>query len=242
MTAATRSSAFLRGARNSAPFLLVLTPFAMLFGLVGTEAGLNIAQVLGFSVLVIAGASQLTALQLMVEEAPTVIVLVSALAVNLRMAMYSASLAPWLGGAPFWQRALAAYLLVDNSCAQSLAEYEARPSASMAERITYFFGSMCLIAPMWYAGTILGVLVGRDLPEGLALDIAMPITFLALVAPALRTLAHVAAALTACVLGLAFAGLPYNLGLLPAGLLAMAAGAEVERRGLARPLQIGRSS
>ena len=68
-----------------------------------------------FSLVVIAGAAQFTALQLLQEEAPTVIVLISALAVNLRMAMYSASLTPYIGSAPLWQRAFAAYLTVDQS-------------------------------------------------------------------------------------------------------------------------------
>ena len=108
MTTTTKSD-FLRGAKAGAPFLLVIGPFALLFGVVGTEAGLNLAQVMGFTVLVIAGASQFTAVQLMADNAPTLIVLATALAVNLRMAMYSASIAPWIGAAPLCARLLAAY-------------------------------------------------------------------------------------------------------------------------------------
>ncbi|MEM1431145.1 MAG: AzlC family ABC transporter permease [Pseudomonadota bacterium] len=241
MTISTTRSAFLRGARESAPFILVLMPFSFLFGVVGTEAGLDLAQVMGFSVLVIAGASQLTALQLMTEQAPALIVLASGLAVNLRMAMYSASLAPWLGAAPFWQRAFAAYLIVDNSYAQAVAEYEAKPQMSLQERVALFFGTMVLIAPLWYLGTLAGAVAGRDVPSGLPIDFALPIAFLALVAPALRTLAHLAAAFVALVLGLLLAGLPYNLGLLPAAAVAMAVGAEIERRGYARPLRAERA-
>jgi predicted branched-subunit amino acid permease len=92
-------------------------PFAILFGVVGTEAGLNLAQVMGFSVGVIAGASQFAALQLMSENAPTLIVVASALAVNLRMAMYSAALAPHLGPASLRDRALIAYMNVDQTYA-----------------------------------------------------------------------------------------------------------------------------
>jgi len=68
----------------------------------------------------------------------------------------------------------------------------------------------------------------------------VPITFIALIAPGLRTLAHLVAALVAVAMGLALAGLPWNLGLLAAALLAMAAGAEVERCGFARPLRAER--
>ncbi|MFT6271735.1 MAG: putative branched-subunit amino acid permease, partial [Dinoroseobacter sp.] len=100
MPATIPKSAFWLGFRDSAPFVVVVAPFALVFGVIATEAGLNLAEVMGFTFLVIAGAAQLTALQLMTENAPTVVVLVSALAVNLRMAMYSASLAPHLGNAP----------------------------------------------------------------------------------------------------------------------------------------------
>ena len=59
----------------------------------------------------------------------------------------------------------------------------------------------------------------------------MPIMFLAIVAPMLKTLAHLAAALTSIVVALALVWLPSGTGLLIAGLAAMAVGAEMERRG-----------
>jgi len=239
---ASTAAAFRRGVVDSLPFVLVVGPFGFVFGVLGTEAGLNLAAVMGFSVLVIAGASQLAALQLMLDNAPAVIVLASALAVNLRMAMYSASLAPWIGAAPLWQRALVAYLLVDQSYAVSVANYEREPRWDVAQRIALYFGTVVLIAPVWYGFTLAGALLGRDLPEAWALDFAVPIAFIALIAPGLRTLAHVAAASMAIVLGLAFAGLPYNLGLLLAAGAAMAVAAEVERRGHARPISLGRQA
>ena len=100
MAASTPRTAYWRGFRAALPFTIVVGPFGLLFGVVGTEAGLDVAQVMGFTVLVIAGASQFTALQLMQDNAPTLIVIASALAINLRMAMYSASFAPHLGRAP----------------------------------------------------------------------------------------------------------------------------------------------
>jgi branched-subunit amino acid transport protein len=116
--------------RDALPFTIVVIPFAILFGVVGTEAGLNLAQVMGFSVVVIAGASQFAALQLMSENAPTLIVVASALAVNLRMAMYSAALAPHLGPASLKERALIAYMTVDQSYALSVQRYEDAPGLS----------------------------------------------------------------------------------------------------------------
>lgn len=219
---------FLRGARAGAPFILVIVPFGLLFGVVGTEAGLNLAQVMGFTVLVIAGAAQFTALQLMVDDAPTLIVLATALAVNLRMAMYSAALVPYLGRAPLWQRALAAYGLVDQSYAVSALEFERNTAMDLPARFAFFMGSFLVVAPFWYAATLAGALLGTAIPGGFGLDFAIPITFLAIIAPALRTVPHVVAALVSTVLALALAGMPYGTGLLVAAAAAMVAGAATE--------------
>lgn len=230
MTVSTEKSAFWRGVRSALPFIVIVIPFGMLFGVVGTEAGLSIGEVMAFTVLVIAGASQFTALQLMSDHAPTLIVIASALAVNLRMAMYSAALAPHLGPLPFWQKACVAYLNVDQTYALSDQEYADRPGMSLREKLAFFLGTAVPIMPLWVGGTYLGVVVGAAIPDGFGLDFAVPITFIALIAPALRTLAHVAAALTSVVVAITVAFLPWNLGLLVAGLAAMIVGAEVERR------------
>lgn len=230
MTITTTKSAYLKGIADGAPFILVIIPFAALFGLLATEAGLSVIEALSFSVVVIAGAAQFTALQLMQEQAPTVIVLCSALAVNLRMAMYSASLTPWIGGAPLWQRALAAYLTVDQSYVIAMAQYEKAPKMTVPQRMGYFFGAVTPIVPLWYFFTFIGAYLGARVPDGLALDFAIPITFLAMIAPMFRTLAHVVAAFVAVVVSLFATGIPYSLGVIVAGLIGMMAGAEVERR------------
>jgi len=224
----TTRSSFWRGFRGGVPFLLVAAPFALLFGVVGTEAGLSIAQVMGFSIVVIAGAAQFTAVQLMTENASTVIVLAASLVVNLRMAMYSAALAPHLGAAPLPARCLIAYFNVDQTYAMGQAEYEAAPDQPMASRIAFFLGASAPLVPSWYIFTYVGAVTGSAIPPGYALDFALPITFLALVAPALKTLAHMVAALTSVIVALALVWMPSGLGLIAAALVAMIVGARVE--------------
>jgi predicted branched-subunit amino acid permease len=228
MASSSVKSAYWKGVRNGAPFILVVSPFALLFGVVATEAGLNVFETMAFSIVVIAGAAQFTALQLMNENAPTLVVLASALAVNLRMAMYSASLTPYIGGAPMWQRAWAAYFTVDQAYALSIIEYETHPKLTLPERMAYFFGVVTPICPNWYLFTLIGALVGQSIPQEMALDFAVPITFLAMIGPMLRTGAHVAAAMVSVTLALLFAWVPYNLGLMIAGIGGMMAGAQVE--------------
>lgn len=224
----TDKSAFWAGFRDGAPFIVVVGPFAMLFGVIATEAGLNVFESLVFSVVVIAGAAQFTALSLMQEDVPTLIVLASALTVNLRMAMYSASITPHLGAVPFWKRALAAYVLVDQSYAVAVTRYEREPQMPLSQKLAYFFGVVVPICPLWYLFTVIGAVAGRGIPESWAVDFILPLAFLSMIGPMLRTPAHVVAALTGITVALLAAGLPYNLGFLVAGLAGMTAGARAE--------------
>ena len=228
MAASTTNSAYWKGFRDGIPFILVVTPFALLFGVVATESGLNLLETMGFSIVVIAGASQFTALQLMNDNAPTLIVILSALAVNLRMAMYSASLTPYIGKAPLWKRAFIAYFMVDQAYAMSIVTYETRPEMSVAARVSYYFGVITPIVPLWYLFTLVGAMVGQSIPPEMALDFAVPITFIAMIGPMLRTPAHVIAAVVSVALAIGFAWVPYNLGLMIAAIGAMVTGAQAE--------------
>ncbi|SHJ56025.1 Predicted branched-chain amino acid permease (azaleucine resistance) [Palleronia salina] len=228
MGATTAKSAFGQGVLLGLPFILVIVPFGALFGVVATEAGLNLWATMGFSALVIAGAAQFTALSLMGEDAATWLVIVTALAVNLRMAMYSAALVPHLGAAPLGQRACAAYLLVDQTFAAASATYDQRPEMDLRAKLALFFGIATPIVPLWYVSSLAGALLGASIPEAWALDFALPLTFIAMLGPMLRTLAHVGAALVSIALSLAFAGLPAGVGLLLAGGAAMVTGALIE--------------
>tara|TARA_R100001369_G_scaffold85017_1_gene118296 strand:- start:1003 stop:1719 length:717 start_codon:yes stop_codon:yes gene_type:complete len=228
MTSTTRKTPYVQGILDASPFILMIIPFATLFGVLATEAGLNVVETMAFSIVVIAGAAQFTALQLMQENTPTVIVLISALAVNLRMAMYSASLTPYIGAAPLWQRALCAYLTVDQSYVVGVSKFEREPDMTVPERVAYFLGAITPIVPLWYGFTLIGALVGARVPESWALDFAIPIAFLAMIAPMFRTAAHVVAALVAVVVALLAAGIPYSLGLIVAGIAGMMAGAQTE--------------
>jgi len=228
MSATIPKSPFRYGVYDALPFLIIVAPFAFLFGVVAADVGLDMLQIIGMSVTVFAGASQFTALQLMQEAAPLVIVVITAMAVNLRLVMYSAALTPYLGDAPPWHRVLFAYFLVDQTYALSVMRFEERPDWGLPERSAYYFGCIAPLYPTWMICTVWGAMLGTTVPDWLALDFAVPICFLALVGPMLKTPAHVAAALTSVVLALGLAFIPYGLGLLIAALGAMMVGAQVE--------------
>ena len=221
-------SAFVRGLIAALPMTVVVGPFAMLFGVVATEAGLNLFEAMLFSISVFAGASQFAALQTMQENAPVLVVLATSLAVNLRMVMYSMTLAPHFGTLPLRSRAVMAYFLVDQSFATTVAEIDRKPKMTAQEKRAVFFGAVVAVAPLWFVACLVGGLIGTAIPPDYALDFALPITFLAMVAPMLRSLPHLVAAGVSILLSLLLVGMPYGTGLLVAAAAAMAAGVWAE--------------
>ncbi len=221
------SRAVLDGVRAAAPFILVVTPFALVFGVVGTEAGLSLPEIMGFSFLVVAGASQIVAVELLRDNAPTIVILVTALAVNLRLIMYSAAMAPLLAGTTLRQRAMIAYGLTDQSFALMMADSERR-SRSVGERVAFFFGTTLVVVGFWYVFTLIGAVLGATIPESFALDFAVPISFIATLAPMLRSVPHIAACAVSVAVSLLLYALPYGTGVLVAAGVAMITGAQME--------------
>ncbi|MGB0659022.1 MAG: AzlC family ABC transporter permease [Mangrovicoccus sp.] len=224
----TRRAAFWRGYLDCAPFILIVIPYSMLFGVVARDAGLDLLQTMSMSVLVIAGAAQFTALALLQDQAPVFIALLTSLAVNLRMAMYSAALVPHLGHAPLGMRALMSYLMVDQAFAVAVRTYEDHPDMPQSVKVAYYMGAMMLICPFWYGFSFLGAVIGESIPAALQLDFAVPVCFIALLAPLLRSAAHMVAAFVSVLASIAFAWLPWSLGIIAAALIAMIAGAQTE--------------
>ncbi len=220
--------AYRAGVVGALPFVIAIVPFGMLFGVVATEAGLDIVRTMVMTTFIIAGASQFAVVQLLQEGAPALIALGAALMVNLRMAMYSASLAPHLGKSPLWLRLILGYFVVDQVYGLAIRRYHDHPRMTLPEKVAYFLGVASPVCPLWIAATYLGARMGSGVPEEWAIDFAAPVTFIAIAAPMLRGTPHFAAAFVAIVAALAFAWMPWSLGLLFASALGMLTGAWVE--------------
>ena len=221
--AATGRRGFRAGIVAALPVLLAVGPFGMIFGIIATEAGLDLAQTMVMTVTVIAGASQIAALQLLADDAPALIAILPGAVVNLRLAMYSASLAPWWQGTGLGLRALLVLVLHDQSYALSLARY-GRREEPLADRLGFYLGVGVLTASTWTAMTLVGATLGDRLPAEFDIGFVVPVTFIAITAPMLRGRVNVTAALVAAGLALAFAWLPYGLGLMVAAAGGIATG------------------
>lgn len=203
------------GARDTAPVVLGIIPFGLVAGAAAVEAGLTGGQALGLSVVVFAGASQLAAIDLLGDGAPLAVVVGTVLVINLRMVMYSASLAPHIDRAARRWKALGAYLLTDQAYALSIATFRRSDTAGVG----YYLGTAAPLWITWQLCTLLGVVVGARVPPWLPLDFALPLVFLALLVPAIEGPATGLAALVGGTLTTLTVGLPYELAL-PAGAVA----------------------
>src|SRR6185295_18549735 len=119
-------------------------------------------------------------------------------------------------------RWLLAYLLTDEAYATAITRYR-QPDAS-PHKHWFFLGSGLAVWVAWQITTAIGVFVGTAVPDSWALDFALPLTFLAILVPALKDRPALAAALIAGGIAAAAFRWPYGTGLLTAIVAGMAAG------------------
>ncbi len=224
----TPRSEFLSGVKALFPILLGVVPFGMISGIAVTQT--HIPPVSGFimSLLIFSGAALIVALQLITTGAPALVVLFSALIVNLRFMIYSASLAPYLRRLSVGRKSLLAYLLSDQAYAASIMHM----SESSFPDVTWlhFLGAGLTMWLPWQISVGIGMLVGARLPASWSLEFTIPLTFLALAVPAIKDRFTAAAAVIAGIAAVMANGAPFKLGLVIAALLGILAGMLFERR------------
>lgn len=212
----SRITEFTRGARDIVPMIVGAIPFGIIFGTLASGAGLSAWQTLGMSMLVFAGSAQFIAITLLGGGAGAAVVLLTTLVVNLRHALYSATLQPFVRHLPSRWRMPLAFWLTDEAFAVVQHRY-AEPDDS-PHKHWYFLGGALAMYLNWQLCTLVGVIFGQAVPNLAAwgLDFAMLATFIGIVVPMLRNKPQVAAALVAGAVALACHGLPYKLGLMVA--------------------------
>jgi len=216
-------AAFGGGVRAAAPILLGIIPFGLITGISAADAGLNSLQTIGTSVIIFAGAAQLAAIDLWRQDALAAVVVTTVLVINARHLMYSASIAPQFKGLSFGTKAGAAYLLTDQAYVLSIIPFQTG-KWTLHEKLAHYLGAALSLWVTWQITTVIGMVAGSGLPDGLSLAFAIPLVFLALLIPAVQTRPSLVAAVVAGVVAMLSGGLPYNSGLLLAASAGIVAG------------------
>ena len=224
----TRTQEFWNGVRDEAPILLGVVPFGLVFGALAISAHLSTLAAQAMSSIIFAGASQIIAAQLVGTGTSGLVILMVVFVVNLRHALYSASVAPHVKDLKTGWKLLLAYLLTDEAYAVSIMHYDR--DGDPRNRHWYFFGAGLTLWSSWQVSTAIGIFIGAQIPASWPLDFVLPLTFIALVVPAIKDRAGLAAALVAGLIGLLAVNLPYKTGLLAAALIGIVTGLVIEGR------------
>jgi 4-azaleucine resistance transporter AzlC len=226
--AQSRLEEFWCGVRDESPILLGVAPFGLIYGALAMDSGLAAAAAQAMSSILFAGSAQFIAAQMTGAGVSGIVILAVVFIVNLRHALYSASVAPHIRHLRMGWKLLLAYLLTDEAYAVTITHYSRPGDAS--RKHWYFLGAGLTLWISWQASTAVGIFIGAQIPPSWPLDFILPLTFIALVVPAIRDRAGAAAAVVAGVIGLLAAGLPLKTGLLAAALTGILAGVLAEGR------------
>jgi predicted branched-subunit amino acid permease len=216
------SKDFREGFVEMLPACIGLLPFGLVCGVGAAAAGADWLASLGMSAIIFSGAAQILAAQLVAADAPFAVIVLTCFVLGLRFLMYSAAMAPYLKALPpHWQKTLA-FLLTDQAFAAAVRRFNAsddRHGAGM-----HFLGCGFALWLVWQISCAAGFFAGNLIPVAWSLEFAVPLCFVALLAPLFRDTPSVLAAITAGVAVLAMSHLPMRLNLIVAGVLGIVVG------------------
>jgi predicted branched-subunit amino acid permease len=235
---------FFNGVRTELPILVGVIPFGMIYGVLALEAGLTPDQSQAMSAIVFAGSAQIVLTQLVALGTPGLLMILTVAIINLRHALYSASMAPYLQHLrPGWKWLLG-YLLTDEAYVVTAIYYQntdplyistdgeqdGKSPTRPDQRHWFFLGAGLALWASWQLSTAVGIFLGAVVPASWSLDFTLALTFIALVVPNLKDRASVAAAVSAGLVALLAIAFPYKLGLMIAALVGICLGLVVEER------------
>ena len=239
----SRKEEFWRGVQATLPMIVGAIPFGILFGALAINAGLSIAATLGFSLLVYAGSAQFVAAGLVAAGTGTGVIVLTTFFVNLRHALYSVSVGPYIKHLPQRWLLPLGFWLTDETFAAVIGRYRASEQEAAGGRNKHWFqlGSSIAMYSNWQLCTVIGVVAGTRL-EGLkewGLEIAIIVTFIGIVVPLIRRFPMLLCALVAGGCALLFRDLPHQLGLIVASIVGIGAGVLSELFSIKRDTQEG---
>lgn len=219
--------ATIRGIVDMLPLSLAVLPWGILFGSLAVQRGFSWLEAQMFSGIIFGGAVQIVTVELIADNSSLLTVLFTAFIISSRHFLYGLSLRERLAGQPLRWRVPLGFLLTDELFALS-----GHRRAYLGKLRLYYGlaagGSFYLAWNLW---TFVGIVAGASLPDltDLGLDFAIAATFIALVVPGIKSLATLAAVVIGALSSILFTLWHFELGLICAALLAMAAGFTVSK-------------
>ncbi len=211
------------------PISLGVVPFGVIAGGAMIESGIPPQHAIAMTIVSFTGAAQLAAIDLIDQTAPVAVIVLTAVIINLRFTMYSASMAPYFRRFGALTKWLGAYVLTDEAYAISITRFRDGELSSHSQK-WFYFGAAIPFWATWHLSAALGVLLGTSVLSDVSLAFAVPLTFIALLIPDLDDRPTMLAALISGVASILLGFIPFNLGFVLAVLIGITAGTAVEQR------------
>ena len=193
--------------------------WGLVSGMAMVKSGLTLWQALGMTFLVYAGSAQLAALPLIAANASTLVIFVTAMAVNLRFVIFAAALGPHFAHLPWYKRIWYGYFNADMMMALFPQRFPHDSQYRPAGKVGFFTGIAYPNWCTWQVGSVAGILLASQIPQRWGVGFAGTLALLAIMIPLISNAPALAGAVVAAVVAIAAAGLPYRLGLLIAVVL-----------------------
>lgn len=222
----TPSQEFWAGVKAELPLLIGVIPFGMIYGALAINARLPVAVAQSMSAIVFAGSAQFIATQLFGLATPALVIILTIAVVNLRHALYSASVGPYLKSlSPLW-KAILAYLLTDEAYAVAITHLNA--DTPPVNKHWFFLGAGLGLWTSWQTSTAAGIFLGAVVPQTWSLDFTLALTFIALMVPAIKDRPALGSALSAGLTAVLTYSLPYKLWIILAAVVGILVGMVLE--------------
>ena len=218
LTVRTKKEEFFAGVRDTFPLVVGAIPFGIIFGALAVTSGLSAGATMAMSAFVFAGSAQFVASGLVASGAGVFLIVLTTFIVNLRHALYSATLAPHMRALPQRWLLPLGFWLTDESFVVVIRRYTEPDNSPLKH--WYFLGSALFMYSNWQA---------IPDPASWGLDFAMVVTFIGMLVPIVTSRPLLISVVTAGAAAVLANSLPNRLGIIVASLAGIIAGVAAER-------------
>ncbi|ASN05446.1 AzlC family ABC transporter permease [Virgibacillus necropolis] len=210
------------------PLAIAIAAYGLSYGVLATQANLSLASTIAMSLLVFSGSVQMVTVAMLASGATFTSVLFTSVLLNLRNLLYGAALAEGFAPAKKKWRWLLSFGVSDEPFVLGSARFQKHGPDPL-----YFGIVASTFYVAWIISSYIGAFIGGQIdPLKWGLDLAFPVTFVALLIPSLKEKPIIATALTAIIIATALEYLiPGNeLTIIITGVLSPLVGLYLKRR------------
>ena len=213
---------FSRGFVGLMPLWTGAIPVGIAYAVAARGVGLSFFETQLMSLTLFSAAAQLSAVAMIASGTPVVVLILTALTLNLQLFLYGVTAAR-ANRPSMRRRLLPAYFLTDGAFAVAVAGGRIRLPVLLGAGVSMFAA--------WNIGTLIGASAGAILPDltPLGVDFVAPLTFLAVLVPLVRARPALLTILVAALTALVLLRVIPDLAVLGAGITGSVAGAWASR-------------